>query len=62
MFLKNNDYFELRDLTERIFYIREFLLEHMPSDDDEYEKIINEYNQLCIERDMIEKEYGLMDK
>lgn len=61
MFLKNNDYFELRDLTERIFCIREFLLKHTPSD-EEYEKIVNLYNQLCIERDMIEKEYGLMDE
>lgn len=60
--MKNNDYFELRELTERIFYIREFALKHMPSDSEEYAKTVNLYNQLCIERDMIEKEYGLMDK
>lgn len=61
MFLSNNDYFELRQLTEQIFKIREFVLKHMLPDDEEYEKIVNLYNQLCIEREMIEKEYGLMD-
>lgn len=62
MFLSNNDYFELRKLTEQIFYIREFVLKYMSPDSEGYEKVINLYNQLCVERDIIEKEYRLMDK
>lgn len=60
--MNNNDYFELRNLTEQIFYIREFVLKHISPDSKEYKKAVNLYNQLCIERDMIEKEYGLTDK
>lgn len=60
--LNNNDYFELRQLTEQIFQIREFIMKHISPDSEEYEKIVNLYNQLCIEREKIEKEYGLIDQ
>lgn len=59
--MDNNDYFYLRELTEQIFQLREFILKRTPKNSTKYIDTVNLYNRLCKERDIIEREYGLVD-
>lgn len=53
--MKDKAYFTLRELTEQIFIIREWVLKYENPSSEKYKEAVDYYNELCKERDLLEE-------
>ena len=53
--MKDKTYFTLRELTEQIFIIREWVLKYENPSSEKYKETVDYYNELCKERDLLEE-------
>ena len=58
--MKDNRYFDLRCLTENIFYIREYVLKFLDPTSIKYKEATEVYEELWDQRD--ELEHDIFDK
>ena len=54
--MKDSRYFDLRCLTEKIFYIREIVLKSINPSSDLYHEAIDKYDELWRKRNELEQE------
>lgn len=53
--MRDNTYFELRELTEQIFTLREWVLKNENPSSKKYKESVDLYNELCKKRDLLEE-------
>ena len=54
--MRDGRYFDLRCLTEKIFYMREIVLKSISPSSDLYQEAIDEYEELWRRRDELEQD------